>query len=46
MKKLKIIIAIVMMVTFFCVGCSKKDQGTDNSNETQQGHSEHDGHNH
>ena len=46
MKKLSIIIVIVMMGTIFSVGCSKKDKDAVNSNETQQEHSEHDGHNH
>ena len=40
MKKLRTIIVIVMLATLFCVGCSKKDA------ETQQQHSENDGHDH
>lgn len=46
MKKLRIIIAIVIIGTLFYAGCSKKDTDMGNSNETQQEHSEHDGHNH
>lgn len=44
MKKLRTIIVIVMLSTLFCIGCSKKDAG--NSTETQQQHSENDGHDH
>ena len=44
MKNFRTIMAIVILSALFCVGCSKKDAG--NSNESQQQHSENDGHDH
>jgi len=43
MRKLIIILWIMMMSVLFCVGCGKKDN---TASETNQEHSQDDGHDH